>query len=227
MEFLNSNYVLYAGLIQVINRGSAKILEADSEGVFLQDTASEAFMLATDSFENGVQWLKKYEELHYTLLVLFRKDLYDFAMERYDFSNMLDCFQAVYMSPAPPEVPRRLLVKSATAADLKIITEHYRMLSEQELKNIIYHGKLFLGYHNGGIVGFIGEHLEGSMGLLEVFPQYRGNGYGTELESFLIAHMLNEGLIPFCQVETENQKSLKLQQKLGLTLSAEHVYWLF
>ena len=44
----------------------------------------------------------------------------------------------------------------------------------------------------------IGEHLEGSMGLLEIFPQYRGRGYGTEME----------------------------RKKLGLTISEERMYWM-
>lgn len=227
MEFLNTNHILYAGLIQVINRGTAKILEADEQGIFLQDAAGEAFMLAVDSYEKGIRWLKKHETLNYPLLVLFRKDLFDFAREHYAFSNMLDCFQAVYMPSEPPAIPRRLQIKTATKEHLKVITEHYEALSEQELKHIIRQGHLFLGYHNEEIVGFIGIHLEGSMGLLEIFPKHRGNGYGTELEGFLISYMLEEGLIPFCQVETTNEKSLKLQKKLGLTISTEHMYWLF
>ena len=77
------------------------------------------------------------------------------------------------------------------------------------------------------MVGFIGQHLEGSMGLLEVLPQYRKNGYGMELEQTMINYMLEKGLIPFCQVEVTNEKSLRLQKKLGLTISREQVYWLF
>lgn len=227
MEFLNHNYILYAGLMQVINRGTAKILEADDHGVFLRDTESGAFMLAVDSFENGICWLKQHETLNYTLLVLFRKDLFDFARKRYKLSGMLDCFQAVYMSSEPPVINGQLQIETAADHDLRIIAEHYKMLNEQELKHIIQQGNLFVGYHNGEIIGFIGIHFEGSMGLLEIFPQYRGNGYGTELEGFLISHMLEEGLIPFCQVETTNEKSLKLQKKLGLTISTEHMYWLF
>lgn len=53
----------------------------------------------------------------------------------------------------------------------------------------------------GKPVGFIGEHLEGSMGLLEILPGYRGKGYGTELESFMICHMLEKGQRPFARLK--------------------------
>jgi ribosomal protein S18 acetylase RimI-like enzyme len=66
------------------------------------------------------------------------------------------------------------------------------MVSKQELKEIIRRRELFIGLYNQEIIGFIGQHLEGSIGLLEIFPTYRGNGYGTELESYLIAHMLKK-----------------------------------
>ena len=65
------------------------------------------------------------------------------------------------------------------------------------------------------------------MGLLEVLPQYRGKGYGTELEGAMIAHQLEKGLTPFGQIETDNRKSLGLQRKLGLTISEEKMYWMF
>ena len=65
------------------------------------------------------------------------------------------------------------------------------------------------------------------MGLLEIFPAFRRKGYGAELESFMISRMLERGLLPYCQVEVDNEKSLALQWKLGMTVSREKVYWVF
>jgi hypothetical protein len=64
IEFWNRNPILYAGLIQCINRGTADILEENEHGVFLRDTISDAFMAATENAEQGMQWLKKHEELN-------------------------------------------------------------------------------------------------------------------------------------------------------------------
>lgn len=227
MTFLNSNDILYAGLLHVIKRGTGEILEENEHGIFLLDTISNIFMLATDQYENDICWLKKYEHLNYSLLLLFRNTTADFARQRYQLQETLNCFQAVYLSAQPPVCPHHLQIKSATHDELQVISENYKILSENELLEIIRRKELFIGYHNGTLIGFIGQHPEGSMGLLEVLPPYRGNGYGTELESFMIAHMLTEGSIPFCQIEIQNEKSLNLQKKLGLTISKENMYWLF
>lgn len=69
--------------------------------------------------------------------------------------------------------------------------------------------------------------MEGSIGLLEVMPEYRRKGYGVELESFMISHMLQQNLMPFGQIEVANDKSLGLQHKLGMQISQEKVYWIF
>ena len=45
------------------------------------------------------------------------------------------------------------------------------------------------------------------------------------LESAMIRHTLRQGYRPFCQVETENEASMSLQKKLGLTPAPDPVVW--
>ena len=76
-------------------------------------------------------------------------------------------------------------------------------------------------------MGFIGEHLEGSMGLLYIFPEYRRKGFGTVLETYLIAKTMEDGYIPFGQVEKDNLRSLSLQKKIGMTTSDNLIVWMW
>lgn len=224
---LEKNPLLYAGLIQVIKRGTAEILEENENGIFLKDSISNGFMLVSDNFETSVGWLKKYEYLNYRLLSVFREDVAGFVRMNYGLTETLECFQAVYQSQDYQPLSGNLRIEAATEEKLDIIMSHYKKLDEWEVREVINRGNLFIGYHKDEVVGFIGQHLEGSMGILEVFPEYRRKGYGTELERFMINHTLEEEKIPFCQIETDNEKSLELQRKLGLTLSEDKVYWLF
>lgn len=227
MEFLRTDPLLYAGLLQVVRRGTAEVLEQSREGVFLQDRVSGVCMLAVSSPELGAAWLRRHEARRYPLLMLFRPELCAFAGERYGLPRRMDCLQAVYTKPEPPKPAGRLALRPAAEGDLPLITAHYTLLEEAELRQLIRRRGLFLALREGVPVGFAGFHLEGSMGLLEIFPPYRRQGYAAELESRLIARCLQDGLIPFCQVETDNTNSLLLQKKLGLTLAKGHVYWLF
>ena len=65
------------------------------------------------------------------------------------------------------------------------------------------------------------------MGLLEILPEYRRKGYGAELECLMINRMLENGLIPYCQFQTDNIASRALQEKLGLRILPEKITWLF
>nr|WP_279309963.1 GNAT family N-acetyltransferase [Romboutsia sp. 1001713B170207_170306_H8] len=110
---------------------------------------------------------------------------------------------------------------------MDIIKKNYDKITDEELEEINKLHNLYVGYDKSkNMVGFIGSHLEGSMGILEVFPQYRRNGYASELERFMINDFIRKGMIPFCQVEVNNEKSIRLQRKLGLKESEKVVYWL-
>lgn len=227
MEFLQTNPLLYAGLRQVLRRGTAEVLEQSGQGVFLQDRPSGVYMLAAATPELGAQWLRRHEARGYPLLMLFLPELRAFAEARYGFTHRMDCLQAVYTQPEPPAVRPRLQIRPAQEADLPLITAHYKLLREQDILEVIRNSSLYLAFREGVPAGFAGLHLEGSMGLLEIFPPYRRQGYAAELESRIIASCLREGAIPYCQVEIGNENSLRLQRKLGLTLAEGPVYWLF
>ncbi|MBR0514478.1 MAG: GNAT family N-acetyltransferase [Clostridia bacterium] len=78
-----------------------------------------------------------------------------------------------------------------------------------------------------GIDRVLREHLEGSMGLLYIFPEFRRRGYATELEKAVIAKTLQEGYTPFCQIEKSNSASMALQRKLGLAISDRLICWMW
>lgn len=226
MSYLDKNPLLFAGLRQVLRRGTAEILEESQQGLFLMDRSSGMYMLAAD-LELGKQWLEKHESRAYGLLAVFQEELAALAQERYGYSRRLDCYQAAYLSEEPPKGEHRLRIVQAKEQDADIILAHYDMLDREELLEGLRRGNLFLGYDGAGLVGFVGQHLEGCMGILEVLPQHRRKGYGRELEQFMITAMLEQGLIPYCQVECDNEKSLRLQESLGLTVSKEKVYVLY
>lgn len=224
---LEQDKVLYANIIRVLQRQSTIILENHDQGIMIYDAISQAFMLATKTRELAIEWLLKYEHMHYHLLVVYDQGLATYIKEHYHLQDCLVCYQAVYCDNDPFVFKHHLDMKQATQHDLATVYKYYCRLSKEELIEIIDRGNLYLAYHDGYLVGFIGEHLEGSIGLLEVFKPYRHHGFGSELEKRMINVMLQKGVLPYCQVEIDNEASLSLQKKLGLSISHDKVYWLF
>ena len=214
------------GIERVLRRGTGEVIEEREDALFVFDRVSEAYFLECRGAVQGTEILERHADREIRLLSVFDPELADFAMDRLGLHEKLECFQAAYFGERPAADPK-LTYRTAESSDLPMLTEHYHMISPEELAAVIGRGSLLLGYENDRPVGFIGEHLEGSMGLLYVFPEYRRRGYAEEMETYYIARTMDRGLIPFGQVERQNFASLELQKKLGMTISEKTCFWMW
>ncbi len=111
----------------------------------------------------------------------------------------------------------RLTMVPLSPEDLDTVCAHYGLLPREQVLDHLERSWIAGGYDaSGELVGFIGEHEEGSMGMLEVFPAHRRRGYARALEAALIDDFLAAGRVPYCHVAPANAASLALQASLGL-----------
>lgn len=220
------NRIENLGIEKIVHRGTADIIERDDEGIFIRDQICGAYMVSCLNLEKGKAWIDRYENLPRGALVVTGRNLAEYAISKFDFETILECHQFAYMKKEAPESGNKLRMRTATLDDLGFIMKHYDLVEEEELRNDINRGAILMGEYEDVIIGFVGEHAEGSIGLLFVLPEYRQMGFAIELEVAKIRSMLADGYIPFGQVVVGNEKSLRLQNKLGFTESDEHVYWL-
>ena len=110
---------------------------------------------------------------------------------------------------------------------LERIGEVYTLAGKDELERDLEEGRVSGLFVNGDLVGFIGFHSEGSMGMLHVFDGYRRQGYARLLEMHDIDMALAMGLIPYCHVFFSNTASQALQARLGLERGERPIWWLW
>ena len=126
----------------------------------------------------------------------------------------------VYDQTVPPAVDvssSGLSVRPLTLDDREVVGAHYGLIDQDAIAHHLANGWLWGGYGTENtLVGFIGEHTEASMGMLEVFPEARRRGYAAVLQAFQMGHMLDCGRTPFCHVAPDNVASQALQRKLGM-----------
>ena len=216
----------YLGLERVLKRGSGEIVAERENALLVRDSVSGAYLLACEDRTAGAELLDRFLPRDCGLLMVSDCSLGRTAFERYGFTDKLECYQAAYYGDQPP-ADTLLSVRTADEQDLPVLLENYHMISPEELEMVVGRGSVLLGYEQDRLVGFIGEHLEGSMGLLYVFPEYRHRGFGTALQKHMIAKTMEKGFTPFGQVEKENRASLKLQEKLGMTVSGNLIVWMW
>lgn len=216
----------YIGIRRVLERGSGEIIANLENALFVRDNVSGAYMLACEDKTTGIALLDRYAGSGCSLLMATNNAVGKAAFERYGFSEKLECYQVAYYGEKPT-TDSLLSVREADEHDLPVLLENYRMISPEELKMAVRRKSILLGYDEGRLAGFIGEHLEGSMGLLYIFPEYRHRGFGTFLQTYLIAKTMEKGFIPFGQVEKDNLNSLRLQEKIGMTCSENLSVWMW
>lgn len=226
MEYLSRDRLSGCGLMQVLKRGSGELIRAENEGVLLFDRVSGTYMLSAEYSPETVNWLSSLPNAD--LFQVCDPAFVPHVQELYSLDSVLDCGQYVYCETTPLALSGGLKISEPTDEETVLIGENYHKLDADELALTRSRHELFVGHdETGDAIGFIGSHLEGSMGLLHIFPEYRRKGYGAELESFLINRYLALGLIPYCHVEVGNGKSEGLQQKLGLRRAEKRAIWLF
>lgn len=218
-------------IIESLARGSGEILYEKyneknpfiGQNLLVYDKKSKTYMLTAENIEEGIN-LISFLPKDAALFVVSQEFLKNLLIEKLGAEYYCQCYQACYTKKEPLPIPYKeiyLLEES----HLDYLLEHYH--SEKEyLQARIREKAIYGAFWNNRLVGFVGTHKEGSMGMLFVEEEFRRKKIGKSLEAFCINYHLAKGNIPFCQIYTDNQASLHLQEKLGLYLSEDTIWWL-
>lgn len=222
---MDLNNYLYEAVKKCISRNTAQIIEENDEGIIIVNDG--ILMIATDNNELAKNWLDKYHGLKHDILsIMGDESVSDYAQEKYGYKGCKKTYQVVYTKPEPPKRLTDLKIRLAKPSDFSLIGKNYDMTYE-DLLVLIKEERIFVGENSECAVGFIGEHSEGSMGILFVKEEYRKHGYAYDLEAFMIERQMNMGYVPFGNIVVNNDKSLALQKKMGLEIVDGFIYWLF
>ncbi len=202
------------------------MIEESERSLFIYDSISKGCFLACVDFDLGMDILDKHLTKTNDLLMVTDDAIGDVAVKKYGYTEVRRCYQYVFCGESISEA-EGITIRKAGVEDLPVIFANYDLISTDEIKQTVKMGNILMGYAGDKPVGFIGEHLEGSMGLLNVLPEHRRKGYATALEKEFIRRTIEQGFIPFCHVEKENTASIALQEKLGLKRSDTGIYWMW
>ncbi|MCL2216974.1 MAG: GNAT family N-acetyltransferase [Defluviitaleaceae bacterium] len=225
LDYLSQNPLKHMDMIVPIKRGTAHILFSSKDGVCLKETKSGAYMLSAASREVGKRLI---ELLPAEGLFTFHQDfmLNDFK-EKVRYQTFMENYQAVYLGKEPLPAPDNISLKPLDESYFDIVIKNYDInVGADYLRKLIKEGRLFGGFADC-LVGFIGIHAEGSLGLLKVFGQHLKKGYGSAIVSLITNYRLSQGVVPFAQISVNNEASLAVFKKLGFSISTERVYWMW
>ena len=224
---LTGNRLLYIDMLEVLRRGTAQIRRAGPDGVLLYDPPSEVWFLDAETPAALDEMLPMLDGC--VILTGHQMWCKDKLAAHFGFQTEQICRQSAWLSPQPPVVP-------SFDGELRWLDRSWAVWTEEHyshsfggvsyMEDAIDRGMLG-AFVDGQPAGFIATHIEGSMGMLEVLPQYRRRGIGEALLLAMTAFCLERGIYPYGQVWADNDPSPALQRKVGMTLSEELLFWLF
>ncbi len=226
LDYLGEQPLLHIDMLEAIRRGKMNILEATPKGVLIYHTDSEVYMMSAKEPETAQRMLAL---IHNAELFVAHQPFYiPLAEKTLGLKPSLACVQAAYLKTEPVAMDYEgVRIEQLDASHLTFVMDWYsHKLDENYLLERLGAGVMYGAYVEGELAGFIGEHAEGSIGMLEVLPQFRRRGLGEKLEAYKTnEHFLN-GFVPFGQIVMWNTPSLELQRKLGYTISEAAITWL-
>lgn len=224
------NFIDRVDMDEPVRLGFGEIIYEGKHGMVIHEKRSDALMIDIDDVDFFMEIYEKNNLEKYQLIQTKQQDIKDILVERYHKNFQFSCYQAVYLRRDKIEMilPQGVEIKKLDESYCQEVYQRYQYdFSKDYILTKMNKGHLWGLFENQQFAGFIGIHDEGSMGMLEVFKEYRRKGYASLLEKYLINYFMEQGWIPFCQVNIHNQASLLLQQKLGLTISKNECFWLF
>lgn len=225
MDYLQQDALLHIDMLEAIRRGKADILEASPKGVLLYHTEAEVYMMSAQEQVAAHDMLSRIK--HAQLFVAHQPFYVPLAEKMLGLKGSFACVQAAYLKKEPIAIAYEdVQIEQLSARHLTFVQDWYsKNLGTEYLLERLNAGVLYGAYVGGELTGFIGEHSEGSIGMLEILPQYRRRGLGEKLEAYKTNAHLAAGYVPFGQIVVGNTPSLKLQEKLGYTISENTITW--
>lgn len=227
-KLLKKSKMLYMDMIESLRRGMGELVWEEAAGVIVHDAGAGIYMAALFDEEKKeemvtvlLEGLKEKEQL-----VIHQESLLKSLEQRLPIEKTIVMRQVVYTQNISVPVSKDIECRALGIEDMETVLSHYHMVSDSDyIAERLRSGNMFGAYVDGRLAGFAGTHLEGSIGMLEVFEEYRRRGIGKALEAFMINRHLALGYTPYGQVVEDNGASLGLQDKIGLCISKEIFYW--
>lgn len=212
-----------ADMREALRRGLVHTLYDGTEGTLLLST--DGTMLMSD-VQDGAFLCETIRSLCPNapeLFTLKSKPAAQEVLRAFSLGGCELCTQWVYEKASPP-LPLTADIRPLSQAHIALAAAVYHDEGDY-IRDRVEHQALYGLFEGDALAGFAGFHSEGSMGMLEILPEFRLRGYAMQLESFLIGTALDEGRVPYCHVIDGNEASLRLQRKMGLTCADLPAIW--
>lgn len=242
IQILMKQKLLHMDMIELIRRGRARLVYQQEGEILLKDMVTGIYFhtrmqpLADIKDWKLPGYLKEHDET-IACMVTHQEDMVDAIRTELGLSVSEECWQVVYTKREKmpvrglygPDGIRKedgLCIRLLDETSQDFVIEHYEIGDGSYVRSRIRNKAVYGAFYGKEIVGFAGQHEEGSLGMLFVLPEYRSRRVAAALETYMINLSVERGEVPYGHVIIGNTASEKMQENLGLCKAKGKVYWM-
>lgn len=216
----------YIDAQEVLHRGMADIVTVHDKGVLLSLRTDEMYLLAAEDEETAQELLQNVSQD--ATICAHGRHCASAVKRTLGFHVQEECYLMAYLQETPPPKVKEVKISRLGAEYGPMVAREYRGKESSEYAMArVLEGAVYGAFDNGRLMGFVGTHTDGSMGMLEVLPDYRRQGLAQRLECFAIAQTMADNNKAFCYIEIGNTLSFKMQESVGMEVCGEKIYWMY
>lgn len=214
-------------MLSIYKSGLAEVLYAESDGVLLLDPTNHTYH-ATVKSSAAVKDMLVLIVQDYESLVVY-DDIFDEVMGKdLKYRTCRKYYNYVYRKQDMVVVENQDVdYRDLDECYIDTIKEYYfidSLMNEYYIKKCVKMGMIG-AFIEDTLIGFIGLHPSGAIGLLKVWEGYEGQHIGSSLQAMMMNKCLQEGKLVYTQVEVENEVSIHIQTKLHMEKASSVCKW--
>ena len=174
-----------------------------------------------DCFDSEVEKVKsELEKYKSKFITTWNDKLYQLLQSKFKYT--CKCYQTLYCGEQIKNNGNLMHLKKE---DLEYVRKTYNKGENvKEVEESFKENNILGYYENGKLIGFVGRHIDHSIGMLYVKEEFRRKGYGSII--LKLTYSFFEDQIPFTHIIVDNIASLNLHKKIGCHFGKKYVYWL-
>lgn len=204
--------------LQSLNDGPYVIINNTDTSFIVYYKTPDIYSIEYDKDIIELDFLKLVYSLNPELIETTNSNIYNILKNNYNTSCA--CYQYLLNEIEPCS---DLNFKKLNDRDLEYVIKTYG--SEDYIKQLQERGRIY-GYYNGeALLGYIGHHVDGSLGIMYVKEEFRRKGIGKKMVQCSISNFFSNHI--YSQVLITNQVSIKFHDSISAVKSPKILYWLY